>query len=200
MSEQNTAPKALIYEAMVKVMQEVSHIEKTKRNNEQNFMYRGIDDAYNALHPVLKKYGVISVPSVLEITREEKTSRKGNVLTYSVLKVKYTFYAADGSFIEGVVIGEGMDSGDKSTNKAMSVAHKNALLQTFCIPTAELQEPDTGLVDEGYDNLPVLNPEHPKWDTAILNLQKKLIDMDWIRNNYQISPDHEMMLSEAAYA
>ena len=35
-----------------------------------------------------------------------------------------------------------MDSGDKSTNKAMAVAHKYALLQTFCIPTEEIKDPD----------------------------------------------------------
>jgi hypothetical protein len=35
------------------------------------------------------------------------------------------------------MIGEAMDSGDKSANKAMSAAQKYALLQVFCIPTEE---------------------------------------------------------------
>jgi hypothetical protein len=33
------------------------------------------------------------------------------------------------------MIGEAMDSGDKSSNKAMSAAYKYAAFQAFCIPT-----------------------------------------------------------------
>jgi hypothetical protein len=36
-----------------------------------------------------------------------------------------------------VTVGEAMDSGDKSANKAMSAAMKYALIETFSIPTAE---------------------------------------------------------------
>ncbi|MGL9724902.1 ERF family protein, partial [Sodalis sp. (in: enterobacteria)] len=32
---------------------------------------------------------------------------------------------------------EAMDSGDKATNKAMSIAYKYAAFQAFCIPTEE---------------------------------------------------------------
>ena len=35
-----------------------------------------------------------------------------------------------------------MDSGDKATNKAMSIAFKYACFQTFCIPTEEMVDPD----------------------------------------------------------
>ena len=47
----------------------------------------------------------------------------------------YTFYAPDGSNVRAVVVGEAMDSGDKSSNKAMSAALKYALLQIFRVPT-----------------------------------------------------------------
>jgi hypothetical protein len=60
------------------------------------------------------------------------------LLIYSVIKVRYTFYTTDGSSVESVVVGEAMDSGDKSMNKAMSAAFKYACFQTFCIPTEEM--------------------------------------------------------------
>jgi len=36
-----------------------------------------------------------------------------------------------------------MDSGDKSSNKAMAVAMKYACLQLFCIPTEDMGDPDS---------------------------------------------------------
>ena len=64
------------------------------------------------------------------------------MLIYSICRIKYTFYAEDGSFIEAVTVGEGMDSGDKATNKAMAIAFKYACFQVFCIPTEEMKDPD----------------------------------------------------------
>ena len=40
------------------------------------------------------------------------------------------------------VIGEGMDSGDKASNKAMSVAHKYAIMQLLSIPTEDAKDPE----------------------------------------------------------
>jgi hypothetical protein len=59
------------------------------------------------------------------------------VLIYRVLKIRYDFFARDGSSVSATVMGEGMDSGDKASNKAMAVAHKYALLQILSIPTEE---------------------------------------------------------------
>lgn len=70
----------------------------------------------------------------------------------SICKIKYTFFAEDGSSVYAIVIGEGMDTGDKATNKAMSIAFKYACFQVFCIPTEEMQDPDAErpeLEDEG---------------------------------------------------
>lgn len=133
---------ANIYKAMSKAMCKIGAIGKNSRNQQQNFMYRGIDAIYNALQPVLIECGIFVVPEVLEQTREERTTSRGGNLIYSILKVKYTFYADDGSSVSATVIGEGMDSGDKASNKAMSVAFKYACFEVFCIPTEELRDPD----------------------------------------------------------
>lgn len=134
-----------IYAAMAAIMKETDAIGKDQRNQQQGFQYRGIDDVYNAMHHVLAKHGVFMTPEVLDKSREERTNAKGTVLAFTIMRMKYTFYAEDGSSVSCTVEGEGMDSGDKSSNKAMAVAHKYAMLQTFCIPTAEQKDPDAEL-------------------------------------------------------
>ena len=134
--------KKNIFESIQAVMGEIGAVGKTSKNAQQGFMYRGIDAVMNALQPALIKHGVFVVPEILEQTREERVNAKGNTLIYSICKIKYTFYAQDGSSVSATVIGEGMDPGDKATNKAMSIAFKYACFQVFCIPTEEMVDPD----------------------------------------------------------
>jgi len=131
-----------IHTAICNIMSEIGAITKDKKNQQQGFMYRGIDDVMNALQPLFVKHKVYVVPEMLEHTREERQTKTGGNLIYSICKMKYTFYADDGSNISAVVIGEGMDSGDKATNKAMAIAMKYACFQVFCIPTEEMKDPD----------------------------------------------------------
>lgn len=134
--------KGLIYERMAAVMADITHIGKDQVNQAQRFRYRGIDDVYNSMNRLLAKHQIFCTPEVLEKIREERTNKHGTVLAFTCLKMRYSFHTTDGSVVSCVVEGEGMDSGDKSSNKAMAVAHKYALLQTFCIPTAEVKDPD----------------------------------------------------------
>ena len=134
--------KKNIFESINIVMAEVGAVGKTSTNQSQGFKYRGIDAVMNALSPAMVKAKIFVTPEVLEQTREERTSAKNTTLLYSILKVKFTFYAEDGSSVSATVIGEGMDSGDKATNKAMSIAFKYACFQVFCIPTEEMVDPD----------------------------------------------------------
>jgi hypothetical protein len=127
---------------MVCVMRELGAIGKDKKNEAQGFKYRGIDDVYNAINPILAKNGIFMTATVVAKTREERVNSKGTVLAFTCLKMRYQFRAEDGSCVETEAEGEGMDSGDKSSNKAMAVAHKYALLQSFCIPTQDLVDPD----------------------------------------------------------
>ena len=143
-----------IYESINAVMNEIGAVGKTSKNQQQGFMFRGIDAVMNALNPAMKKYGLFVVPEILDQTREERTTSKGGLLIYSICKVRYTFYAQDGSNISAVVIGEGMDSGDKATNKAMSIAFKYACFQVFCIPTEEMVDPDAEVHEPMPKNTP----------------------------------------------
>ena len=132
-----------IFQSITKIMEEVPVIGKNKKNTQQGFMFRGIDDVMNTFQPLLAKYKVFIVPQVLEQNREERQTSKGGTLLYSICRIKYTFYAEDGTSVEAIVVGEGMDSGDKATNKAMAIAMKYAMFQVFCIPTEEMKDPDS---------------------------------------------------------
>ena len=144
-----------IYPLMGQAMRKISAIGKDSVNQTQGFKYRGIDAVMNALYPVMSELGLFIVPEVLEQTREERTTTKKvwdnnekkytdkvSTLLYSILKTKYTMYAPDGSSVSCVVVGEGMDSGDKASNKALAVALKYACFQMFMIPTEEMAQDD----------------------------------------------------------
>ena len=133
---------AEIYQAIIGVMSDIGVIGKEKKNAQQGFKYRGVDDVMNALQPVMVQHGLFVVPEIIDQKREERKTNRGGNLIYSVCTVRYTFYAKDGSSVQCVVVGEGMDSGDKATNKAMSIAFKYACFQVFCIPTEEMKDPD----------------------------------------------------------
>lgn len=127
-----------IYEAISNVMADIGAVGKNNTNQFDKYKFRGIDDVMNALYPAMVKNHVFVTPEVLDSQREERASKDGKNMMYTILKIKYTFYTDDGSNVECVVIGEAMDRSDKSTNKAMSAGFKYACFQTFCIPTEEL--------------------------------------------------------------
>jgi len=136
MSEQQIYPK------LMAVMADMEAIGKERKNTQQGYNFRGVDDVYNMVQPIMAKHGVVMASTILADSHEERTSKGGGVLIYRILKIRYSFIAADGSSLNTEVIGEGMDSGDKATNKAMSVAQKYAILQMFLIPTVDLKDPE----------------------------------------------------------
>jgi len=143
-----------IYQAIINAMKEISPIAKEKKNKEQGFAYRGVDDVMNELNPILAKHNVFIYPEVIASQRSERQTKSGSTLLYSILTIKYHFATDDGSEVCTTVIGEGMDSGDKASNKAMAVAFKYACLQMFCIPTEDIDDPDK-------ETPPQLKPKEP---------------------------------------
>lgn len=130
----------LVYQAISAVAKEMAAtgISKDRTNTQQNFKFRGIDQVYNALAPALVNHGLLILPRITERIVTERTTPKGTVLFYVVVKAEFDFVSTkDGSVHTVVTYGEAMDSGDKATNKAMSIAYKYAAFQAFCIPTEE---------------------------------------------------------------
>jgi hypothetical protein len=133
-----------IHVAMSKVMAEIRAIEKSNRNQQQGYAFRGIDDVFNALQPILVAHGVWYTPEAVENDHEWRQTKSGGWQHSTILKIRYRFYGPAGDSITMETIGESADSADKSTQQAMSQALKSGLLQTFCIRTKESadNEPD----------------------------------------------------------
>lgn len=183
--------KKNIYEAITAVMAEIGAVGKDSRNEQQRFMYRGIDAVMNAINPALIKHKLFVVPEILEQRREERLTAKGGNLIYSICTVKYTFYAEDGSSVSATVIGEGMDSGDKATNKAMSIAFKYACFQVFCIPTEEMKDPDA---ETPPPSKPVL--EAGQVNALFGELQRTGVGLKGILQTYNVTDVHDLRLED----
>lgn len=136
-----------VYKAINAVQSELSKTGITKdRMNSQGsgYKFRGIDDVYNAIAPLLSKHGLCILPRVLARTCDERTSKNGGALFYVTVEAEFDFVCAeDGSKHTVKTFGEAMDSGDKATNKAMSAAYKYAAFQAFSIPTESDNDADS---------------------------------------------------------
>ncbi len=144
----------LIYKKMVDVMRDIGPVTKDQKNTVQNYAFRGIDQFINALHPALVKHGVTVTPECTyhsqELREVTRSNGKAGVDKHVAIQMCYHFYAEDGSTLKvGPVPAEGVDSGDKATNKALSAALKYALIQTFNVPTTDIAEADRDTLELG---------------------------------------------------
>lgn len=141
-NEQTNVVAPLIYGKIAAIMKETKAIAKCEKNQQQNFMFRGIDSVMNELHALFANNGVFILPETLEYNVSEKVTPKGTILYFTRAKIKFHFVAEDASEVCTINVGEAMDSGDKGMNKAMSIALKYSLMQMLLIPTKEDKDPD----------------------------------------------------------
>ena len=128
-----------VYKAINAVQAALSSqgIAKNRTNTQgASYKFRGIDDVYNAISPLLAEHGLCILPRMINRACEERLSNAGKALFYVTVEAEFDFVSAeDGSSHTCRTVGEAMDSGDKATNKAMSAAYKYAAFQAFAIPT-----------------------------------------------------------------
>lgn len=148
--------KPSIHEALGAVMADVGHVAKRDRNQAQKFNFRGIDAVVNAVGPVLRKHGVITIPIVEDVQYRDAQTNKGKSTRECMVRIRFEFHGPAGDKIDSVVVAEAMDWGDKATAKAHSVAYRTALLQVLCIPTDE-PDPD----EDSYERDTAVKPTKP---------------------------------------
>jgi hypothetical protein len=163
----------------------IEGISKDKVNSQQGYKFRGIDDVYNALAPVLAKEKLLILPRVLTRNEEERVTAKGGRLAFVTVHMEFDFVSGqDGSKHTVSTFGEAMDSADKATNKAMSAAFKYAAFQAFCIPT-EAHDADATT----YEVRPKGSSEQPPDDEPVsrvsevdrMKLQQQKLAGDWLK-------------------
>lgn len=128
-----------VYQAINKVQAALAKtgISKDRLNTQgAGYKFRGIDDVFNAVAPLLAEHGLCILPRMLTRQCEERQSKSGGALFYVTVEAEFDLVSAeDGSKHTIKTFGEAMDSSDKATNKAMSAAYKYAAFQAFAIPT-----------------------------------------------------------------
>lgn len=142
-----------IYNKLGEVMKEVTAIDKTRKNEQQGFMFRGIEDFMNELHNSFAKHGIVILPHELDHIQEnyKVKNRQGEVKLQFRTRVHMAFKfvsTEDGSFVEADGWGEAADSADKGYNKTKSIALKYVLMQMFLVPTKDIADPDKETPEE----------------------------------------------------
>ena len=134
-----------VYESirLVTAAMSANGIGKGRKNTQQGYNFRGIDDVLNALSAELVAANLAILPRVIDRTVAERATKNGGALFYVTVKVDFDFvHTGDGSKHTVTTYGEAMDSADKATNKAMSAAFKYMALLSFCIPTEGTPDAD----------------------------------------------------------
>jgi hypothetical protein len=125
-----------IHDAKLAAMRDIATtgIAKLRKNKDQGYSFRGIEDAMNEMSPVLIRAGITVTPSYSELSITPSESKSGTKLRFATIKGSFKFEAGDGSAMVTECYGEGMDSSDKAVSKAQSVAYRTALFETFVVP------------------------------------------------------------------
>jgi hypothetical protein len=140
-----------VYQAIAAITKDLARegISKNRTNSQgSGYKFRGIDDVYNALAPKLAEHGLCIIPRMTSREQLERQSKAGGALFFTTVHAEFDFVSVeDGSKHTACTIGEAQDSGDKSTNKAMSAAYKYACFMTFCIPLEGTPDADESTVE-----------------------------------------------------
>lgn len=153
-----TAKPKSVLEALHSVQKSLATqgMAKEGANTFDGYNFRGIDQVYNNLGPLLAEHKLLILPQVLDRSEQVYTNAKGTQMVRTVLRVRFVCKAVDCDGEEHIEsFGEAADRSDKSTNKAMSAAFKYAMINAFCIPIVP------GSVDDADAESPVHEQELP---------------------------------------
>lgn len=133
-----------VYKLIIEAQKELSAvgIGKERRNQQQGYNFRGVDDFLQTMSPVLAKVGLAIIPTKIVHEASSKATANGKEQNYSRVDVEYTLIADDGSSIVGVSSGMAMDMADKALPKALSMAYKSFCTFAFSIPLEGVPDAD----------------------------------------------------------
>ena len=134
MSEEVKDVVGKIYQRMMNVMSKVEYVKKDDTISYGTTSYKGLSE--EKVTTLIRKQLIEQNIIVYPIKQDHR--REGNL---STVDVTYRFVCVDdGSWIEAMSSGTGVDTQDKGVGKAMTYAYKYLWLRTFAIPTGE--DPD----------------------------------------------------------
>lgn len=191
--------KKNVFQLITEVTKSLSEsgIAKKQENKFDKYLFRGIDDVFNAMSPILAEVGLNIIPSVIDRHTNAVQAKSGGHMYHTILTVEYTLVSSiDGTTHKTIMQGESMDRSDKSINKAFQQAYKYMCLQLFCVPLDSKYDADEETLeiknDKFVDTSPVRktgNRTIDKWvNNACMDIQAqtnlddlRLIYMDFMK-------------------
>lgn len=201
-----------IFEKLSLITDEIGVIEKNLNVQvTKSSSYKAVSerDVLDAIKPIEKKYRVYSYPSKREIVDKDVLVKKTeytsdyNDSTKTVetntlfmrIETTYRFVNMDKTdeYVETIVYGDGLDTGDKAPGKAMTYADKYALMKAYKLSTGDDPDKDPSPTN-GYK----------KNDNEKLALISKLnmlvtttnVDYDKLLEFYKVKSNSEMNITQ----
>lgn len=136
--------------AWLRVRREIRAIAKGEKYDAlgTRFNFRGVDTVVNVFGPVTLKHGVNIMSSKVEATYGEKSTKNGGKMRECSVLVTWTIMGPMGDTLTLQTMGEALDTADKSTTKAQSVALRTLLLSFGLTPTHD-KDPDADRIERG---------------------------------------------------
>lgn len=141
-----------VHLAWLRVRKEVRAIAKGEQYNGggTRFNFRGVDTVVNTFGPVTLKHDVNIFPVGIDAEHRDTTTSKGSKMRECTVTVSWMVMGPMGDTLPALLQtrGEALDSADKGTAKAQSVALRVLLLTGGLTPTHD-KEPDSSYVERG---------------------------------------------------
>lgn len=143
-----------VHIAWLRVRKEVRAIAKGEQYNGggTRFNFRGVDTVVNTFGPVTLRHGVNIFPVGIEAEHRDTTTSKGSKMRECTVTVSWMVMGPMGDTLPTLLKsrGEALDSADKGTAKAQSVALRVLLLNGGLTPTHD-KDPDTSYIERGIE-------------------------------------------------
>ena len=176
--------KMKVAQKVLKVMEEVSSIEKVKSGG-VNYAFQAWADVLPAIRAACIKHGLVIVPSMGQSDIGEWQGANSKSATHNV-PLRFLLIDADsGESIEAEWSGESRDVSDKGKQKAATSGMKYWLLKLFMVPDRESAEHDEAGTDEIKPQAqPTGTPTPQAWlkHNSVSSKHpalKKLVDKGW---------------------
>mgnify|MGYP000238766122 CR=1 FL=1 len=130
---------AQIHEKLAAIQSAIAQMPKDKRHA-KGFMFRGIDDFLNTMHPLFEKEKVVVIPSVSSVTEGIYRTKNGVEMPSATVLMNYKIISEDGSFENAGGSGHSYSMEGAQVANASKDAYKTMLEQLFSIPTVKQQE------------------------------------------------------------
>ncbi|WP_406338222.1 ERF family protein [Streptomyces sp. NBC_01620] len=139
-----------VHLAWLRVRKDIRAIAKREKYDAPGtkFNFRGVDTVVNTFGPVTLRHGVNVLPVQVDATYRDTTTNKGNKMRECTVRVSWLIVGPKGDTLSLQTQGEALDSADKGTAKAQSVALRVLLLTGGLTPTHD-KDPDASYIERG---------------------------------------------------